>query len=94
MPFRQATVQISSTPIVSYRDSRRCSGATLPVRLMNCQGGSASTVANARPRSASPKSATGSKSTVTSPTSQSPLPGTTARVVPPQPYHATADRTA
>src|SRR5207253_2985296 len=27
--------------IVGYRRNRRCSGATFPVRLLNCQGGSA-----------------------------------------------------
>src|SRR5579871_5606522 len=41
--------RISSTERVSYRARRRCSGAILPVRLANRQGGSASIVPNRCP---------------------------------------------
>jgi hypothetical protein len=42
---------ISLASKVSYRDSRRCSGATFPVRFWNRQGGSASRVENCCPAS-------------------------------------------
>src|SRR6185312_12722846 len=38
--------QIALRPIVAYRFSLLCSGAIFPVRLVNCQGGSASIVVN------------------------------------------------
>ena len=38
--------RISAKPSVPYRFSRLCSGAIVPVRLANCQGGSASIVEN------------------------------------------------
>src|SRR5579883_1822369 len=40
---------ISSSLMVPYRDRRLCSGATFPVLLVNCHGGSARMVANRRP---------------------------------------------
>src|SRR5262249_33609703 len=40
---------ISSSFMVPYRDSRLCYGATFPVLLVNCHGGSARMVAKRRP---------------------------------------------
>src|SRR5262245_2905294 len=40
---------ISGSFMVPYRDRRLCSGATFPVLLMNCHGGSARTVAKRCP---------------------------------------------
>ena len=39
---RPGKAMIAESGNVAYRPSRRCSGAILPARLANCQGGSAS----------------------------------------------------
>ena len=49
MASATGSAAISFHAMVSYRERRRCSGATFPVRFWNRHGGSASTVPNGAP---------------------------------------------